>query len=108
MTRQPETAAILQAKAELTRLVAILRAVRTEALQVVHRLRAAAKTAPVVAIDAEGKTNTAEGWMADSLEDEIREELGTAIRVLAGEARCDWRAEIRRVCRETTAVEVAS
>jgi len=95
--REPETEAVLEAKAELGRIVEDLRAIRGRVVAVARRLRRAAATAPRAATFDDGSRETAEGWMAGSLKEVVREELGNAIRILALETRTDWRPEIRRV-----------
>jgi hypothetical protein len=97
MTREPETQAVIEAKVELGRIVEDLRAIRGRVVAVARRLRRAAATAPRAATFDDESRETAEGWMAGSLKEVVREELGNAIRVLALELRTDWRPEIRRV-----------
>lgn len=103
MTREPETQAVLEAKAELGRIVEDLRGIKGRVVTVAGRLRRAAGAAPTVATFADGSRQTAEAWMAGSIEEAVREEVGAAIRVLALEARTDWRPEIRRVVRSERA-----
>jgi hypothetical protein len=97
MTREPETQAVLEAKAELGRIVEELRAVKGRVVAVRRRLLRAAAAAPSAAAFEDGSRETAEGWMAGSLKELVREELGNAIRGLTLEVRTDWRPEIRRV-----------
>jgi hypothetical protein len=97
MTREPETQAVIEAKVELGKIVANLRALKGRVVEVRRRLRRAAATAPTAATFDDESRETAEGWMAGSLKEVVREELGNAIRVLALEVRTDWRPEIRRV-----------
>jgi hypothetical protein len=95
--REPESQAVLEAKAELETIVEELRAVKGRVVAVRRRLLRAAAAAPIAAVFEDGSRETAEGWMAGSLKELVREELGNAIRGLTLEVRTDWRPEIRRV-----------
>jgi len=95
--REPETDAVLEAKVELGRIVADLRALKGRVVAVTRRLRRAAATAPAIGTFDDGVQETAEGWVADALKSIGRDEIAEAIRVLALQVRTDWRPEIRRV-----------
>ena len=95
--REPETQAVLEAKADVANIVENLRGVKADVLAVTRRLRRAAGTAPTIGTFDDGSEETAEGWVADALESIVRDEIAEAIRVLALEVRTDWRPEIRRV-----------
>ena len=98
--REPETHAVLEAKAELGKIVRDLRTLKGRVLAVVRGLRSAAATAPVVATVTDGEKLTAEDWLADVLEEDVRTELGEVIRLFATQAREDPRAQIREHVRD--------
>lgn len=98
--REPETEVVLEAKVELETIVEDLRAIKGRVLAVTRRLRRAAATAPVVATVTDGEKLTAEGWLADVLEEDVRTELGEVIRLFASQAREDPRPQIREHVRD--------
>jgi hypothetical protein len=98
--REPETEVMVEAKAEVERIVEDLRSLKGRVLAVAHGLRSAAATAPVVAMLTTGEKLTTERWLADTLEEDARTELGEVIRLLAVQAREDPRPAIRKWARD--------
>jgi hypothetical protein len=101
MEAEPETEAVLAAKAELEKVVEDLRAVKERMLAIARRLRAAEPDAPAVATDPrDGFKYTAEDWLAGGLENQAREELGEMIHLFEIWAHEDPRIDIWQQVRE--------
>ncbi len=101
-TRELETEVVVEAKAEIGRIVADLQVIKGRALAIVRRLRAAAHTAPPVTINPDGTTVSVETYLADLLETDVEEQLEPAIRVLAEEATRNWRVEVLDIVAAST------
>lgn len=64
-----DSAAIAEARKELRELATLFEPIRARALEIVAKLREAAKTAPVEVVElADGEAHTLEGWMAMKIE----------------------------------------
>jgi len=94
-TREPESKAMQEARAELQAVVWDLMRTKNRLLRLALRLKRAAKTAETVAIGYKDEVYTAEGWMAGEVHESARSDLGDAIEFLRNVARSDRRDTIR-------------
>lgn len=100
--REPETQAVLEAKAELGKIVADLRAAKTRAMTLERRLKRAARTGEVVGTIG-GKAYTVEESLAGEIHSNIHDNdghLAETIRSLARLARENARSWARVVVKD--------